>query len=126
MADNEASGARSGKDRSSGTGRSGSKARSSGTGRSGSNRRSAGFSASDAARRASEELEQLTKTPVERVTGVQRNDGDGWVVVVEGLELHRVPPTMDVLASYEVELSARGEVVAWQRVGRYHRAQVEG
>lgn len=125
MADNEASEARSGsKDRSSGTGRSGNNSRSGGDGR--GTRRASGFSAADAARRASEELEQLAKTPVERVTGVQRNDGDGWLVVVEGLELHRVPPTMDVLASYEIELSARGEVVAWHRVGRYHRAQVEG
>jgi hypothetical protein len=32
---------------------------------------------------------------------------------------------MDVLGLYEVELSGRGQVVGWRRVGRHHRSQVE-
>ena len=100
-------------------GRQSQNGRSSGSGR---RRR---FSAADAARRASEQLEGLTRTPAERVTGVHRSDEDGWIVEIEGLELHRVPPTMDVLGSYEIELDSRGDVMGWRRVGRHHRSQVE-
>jgi hypothetical protein len=95
------------------------------TGQATSNGRGGRFTAADAARKASEQLEELTQTPVERVTGVQRNDDDGWIVEVEGLELQRVPPTMDVLGSYRVELSDGGDVVGWRRTGRHHRSQVE-
>lgn len=77
-----------------------------------------------AVRRASEEFQELTQTPVERVTAVQRTD-HGWLVVLEGLELRRIPETMDVLGVYEVELSGRGQVAGWRRVGRHHRGQVE-
>jgi hypothetical protein len=55
---------------------------------------------------------------------VQRTD-TGWLVVLEGLELRRIPDSMDVLGLYEVELSGRGQVVGWRRVGRHHRSQVE-
>jgi hypothetical protein len=81
-------------------------------------------SAAVAARRAREEFAELTQTPVERVAAVQRTD-NGWLVVVEGLELRRIPETMDVLGTYEVELSGRGQVIGWRRVGRHHRSQVE-
>jgi hypothetical protein len=81
--------------------------------------------ASVAARRAQEELAGLTQTPVERVVGVRRAES-GWTVLVETLELRRTPPTMDVMALYEVQLSARGQVSGWDRVNRYHRSQVEG
>lgn len=78
-----------------------------------------------AVRRAREEFQDLTEMPVERVTAVQRTD-QGWLVVLEGLELRRIPETMDVLGVYEVELSARGQVAGWRLVGRHHRGQVEG
>jgi hypothetical protein len=81
--------------------------------------------ASAAARKAREEFEELTQTPVERVVGVRRSD-PGWTVVLEALELRRTPPTMDVLGLYEVQLSARGQVSGWDRVGRYARSQVDG
>jgi hypothetical protein len=81
-------------------------------------------SAAVAARRARDEFGELTQTPVERVSAVQRTDS-GWLVVVEGLELRRIPDSMDVLGVYEVELSGRGQVVGWRRVGRHHRSQVE-
>jgi hypothetical protein len=91
---------------------------------SGNGQRPRRVSAAVAARRAREEFQELTQTPVERVTAVQRTDS-GWLVVVDGLELRRIPETMDVLGVYEVELSGRGQVVGWRRVGRHHRSQVE-
>ena len=82
-------------------------------------------SAAVAARQARKEFSELTQTPVERVTAVQRND-TGWLVTLEGLEMRRIPESMDVLGIYQVELSGRGRVVGWSRVGRCNRSQVEG
>jgi hypothetical protein len=91
----------------------------------GSSRPPRRVAASVAARKAREEFEELTQTPVERVVGVRRRES-GWTVSLETLELRRTPPTMDLLGLYEVELSARGQVAGWDRVGRYHRSQAEG
>jgi Gas vesicle synthesis protein GvpO len=82
------------------------------------------ISAAAAARRAREEFTELTQTPVERVTAVQRTD-NGWLVTLEGLELRRIPETMDVLGIYQVELNARGQIAGWNRVTRLSRSQVE-
>jgi hypothetical protein len=73
---------------------------------------------------ALEELEQLVGCPAEGVTSIRRND-TGWVVVVEVLEVGRVPETTDVLASYEVHVDQDGDVTEYYRRRRYLRAQVE-
>lgn len=70
-------------------------------------------------------LAKLVGCPVEGVTGLRRTD-DGWVLVVEVLEVERIPETTDVLASYEVEVDRDGGVVSFERRRRYERAQTEG
>lgn len=74
--------------------------------------------------RALEELEALVGCPAEGVTAIQRVD-DGWVALVDVLEMERVPATTDVLASYEVNLDGSGEVVGYRRTARFLRSQVE-
>jgi hypothetical protein len=86
-----------------------------------SNRR---ISAGAAARRAREEFPDVSDIPVERVSAVDRTD-KGWQVTLEALELRRIPETMDVIGVYEVDLTARGQVSGWRRVGRFHRSQVQ-
>src|SRR5437588_5286248 len=69
-----------------------------------------GLSAADAGelvRRAKEQLAALTGNPLESVSGLSR-ERDGWRVRVEVVELQRIPPSTDVLASYDVELDDRG------------------
>jgi hypothetical protein len=75
-----------------------------------------------AARRAREHLEELTGRPVESVSGLSRTR-EGWDVVLEIVELERVPPTTDVLASYVVGLDEDGELIGYERVNRYYRNQ---
>ena len=75
-------------------------------------------------REAKDAVAELTGLTVETVSGLDR-DGDGWRVTVEALELERVPKTMDVLGTYEVELSDDGELNGFKRCARYHRSQVE-
>jgi hypothetical protein len=57
------------------------------------------------------------------VSGFTKSDG-GWHLSVTMVELHRVPPVTDMLAGYEVELDAAGNVVSYRRGRRYFRDQV--
>jgi len=90
---------------------------------------------SDIGKTAKDTLAELLGCPAEGVIGVRKNkprerkgeDGsdDGWIVTVEVLEVGRVPETSDVLASYDVHVDQDGDVVEYERVRRYLRAQVE-
>lgn len=74
--------------------------------------------------RALEELEALVGCPAEGVTAIRKVD-DGWIAMVDVLELERVPETTDVLAAYEVTIDADGDVTGYRRTGRFLRSQVE-
>jgi hypothetical protein len=76
-------------------------------------------------RTARELVGELTGLKVENVTGLER-DGDDWVVLVEVLELERVPTTMDVLGSYEIVISGDGDVSGFRRRRRYPRSATDG
>jgi len=73
---------------------------------------------------ALDEISALVGCPAEGVTGISKNQ-DGWIVTVEVLELGRIPETTDVLASYDVHVDSGGDVMEYQRLRRYLRAQVE-
>jgi hypothetical protein len=72
------------------------------------------------------QVADVTGHNVEGVSGFHRDDGEGWTVLVEVLELERVPNTMDLLATYAVTVSDDGDVVGMERRRRYHRAAVDG
>lgn len=80
------------------------------------------FSAAQAARCASEELEHLTRLKIDNVSAVSRVDS-GWEVVVNMIELSRIPHSTDVLASYNVLLDAEGQLENYRRMTRYLRDQ---
>ena len=79
---------------------------------------------SELGQRALEELEALVGCPAEGVTAIRKVE-DGWVAMVDVLELQRVPETTDVLAAYEVTFDADGDVTGYRRTGRFLRNQVE-
>src|SRR6476660_315941 len=56
---------------------------------------------SAAARKAMQHLAQLTGQMPESISGLTAT-GDGWKVVLDVVELERIPRTTDVMASYEV------------------------
>jgi cobalamin biosynthesis protein CobT len=74
--------------------------------------------------RAREQLEELLGRPVEAVSSFERTH-DGWVVSLEVVEVSRIPETMDILGSYEMELDDSRNLRRYQQVRRYHRAQAE-
>ncbi|ORT54828.1 gas vesicle protein [Streptomyces sp. CB03238] len=73
-------------------------------------------------RGACAQLAELTGMEAESVSSFERTE-DGWTLNVEVLELARVPDTMSLLASYEVELDAHGELSGYRRVRRYERGR---
>ena len=81
--------------------------------------------AAEAIRTAKQQLAEITGLRPETVSALDPDDGGGWVVQVEALELSRVPDTMDVLGSYEVTLSNDGDLRGFRRVRRYHRSATQ-
>ena len=80
------------------------------------------MSGSEIARMAKEELTGLTGLEPDTVSGL-RHDDEGWHVTVEMIELRRIPPSSDVLHSYEVLLDEDGELLSYQRVRSYTRGE---
>ncbi|MGW8885878.1 gas vesicle protein GvpO [Streptomyces sp. NPDC055749] len=78
----------------------------------------------DAANAACQSLEGLIGHPTEGVSAVRRSD-DGWCVVVDVLEVPRIPDTTSLLASYEVQLDRAGELLEYHRVRRYRRGAAD-
>jgi hypothetical protein len=77
--------------------------------------------ATEAARRAAEELAELVHHPQEGVSAVRRAEDGGWTVLLDVLELARIPDTTSLLATYEVELDPEGRMVQYRRTARYRR-----
>jgi hypothetical protein len=71
---------------------------------------------------ARELLHELSGAEVESVSAVDRTH-DGWRVTLETVEVRRVPDSMDVMATYDVELDGDGDLVRYERRRRYARAQ---
>jgi len=74
--------------------------------------------------RARDELVAITGRPAFGVSGLTKSE-DGWIVRVDLVELERIPPSTNVLASYEVELDGDGELVGYERTRRYHLSQTD-
>lgn len=79
-------------------------------------------SAPEAALEAGKQLKALTGLKFDNISNVEKK-GDGWHVVATMVELKRVPSSTDVLAAYEVELDAEGNLDSYRRINRYLRSQ---
>ncbi len=79
----------------------------------------------DAIRQARSLVEELAGKQPESVSGASSSEDGGWTVAVDVVELSRVPPSTDLLATYEVSLDASGELVDMVRARRYVRGQAD-
>lgn len=77
--------------------------------------------------RARQQVEELFGKPVEAVSGFghPEEDGGGWTVTLELLELPRIPDTTSLLGTYEATLDADGNLLDARRVRRYPRNQYD-
>ena len=82
------------------------------------------MSAARAMRSAAEQLAELLGRTPDSVSALKPTD-EGWQAEVEVVELERIPDTTSVMASYRVTLDKNGELLAYQRVRRYTRGQVD-
>ncbi|MEU2054309.1 gas vesicle protein [Streptomyces bungoensis] len=73
-------------------------------------------------RQARSQLAELTGLNPESVSSFEQTE-DGWSLEMEVLELPRVPDTMSLMASYQVELDRRGDLTGYRRVRRYERGR---
>jgi Gas vesicle synthesis protein GvpO len=81
----------------------------------------------EAVGRARRQMEELFGKPVESVSGFGRpeDNGGGWTVTLELLELPRIPDTTSLLGTYEATLDADGNLLDARRVRRYPRNQYD-
>src|SRR5690349_23183191 len=81
----------------------------------------ASIRAREAAQVASDYITAVTGRQPTQVTGLEASDEAGWIVEVEVVEDPRIPSSADMLALYEIELDADGDLLAHQRTHRYMR-----
>ncbi len=92
----------------------------------GSGRGSQGrMSGREAIQHVRRELPELLGHPIDAVLGLEPDDGKGWQVTVQVVELSRIPHSTDVLGTYEVSLDKDGEVQSYKRRRRYYRNQAD-
>jgi Gas vesicle synthesis protein GvpO len=79
-----------------------------------------------AVRGAMEQFKSLTGRTPEAVTGARSlEDGQGWSVLVDVVELDRIPSSTSVLATYRVDLDSDGSITAYERLRRYTRGATD-
>lgn len=67
---------------------------------------------------------ELTGLTPESITTFEQTE-DGWSLEIEVLELARVPDTMSLMASYEVDLDTEGQLTGYRRRRRYERGRAD-
>ncbi|MFD9392392.1 gas vesicle protein [Streptomyces sp. NPDC060000] len=75
-------------------------------------------------RQARAQLAELTGMTAESVSSFEQTQ-DGWSLEIEVLELTRVPDTMSLMASYQVDLDPQGQLTGYKRVRRYERGRAD-
>jgi hypothetical protein len=83
------------------------------------------LTARELTRSARETVEELTGYGTEGVSAMQW-DGESWLITVDVCELHRIPNTTDLMATYVVQVDDRGRLLGYQRTRRFARGQAEG
>jgi hypothetical protein len=73
-------------------------------------------------RQAVSQLAELTGLTAESASSFERTE-QGWALEIEVLELERVPDTMSLMATYQVELDPEGQLSGYRRIRRYERGR---
>ncbi len=73
---------------------------------------------------AKEQITMLTGLSSSTVSGLFK-DEKGWHVVLDLVELRRIPSSSDVLATYDVLLDPHGTLLSYRRTRRYYRGSTE-
>jgi hypothetical protein len=74
--------------------------------------------------RAVAQFTELSGAEPEQVCGLRATD-DGWSVLVEVVDVERIPSTTSVLSTYRVDVDGDGELVGYERIRRYTRSSTD-
>jgi hypothetical protein len=77
-----------------------------------------------AIRAAVEQFTQIAGRQPDGVTGVRGTDA-GWSVLVDVVELERIPASTSVLATYRVDVDRDGVLQSYERLRRYTRGTTD-
>lgn len=77
-----------------------------------------------AVQNALEQFAQLTRMEPAAVTGARREQ-DGWSVLLDVVELERIPATTSVMATYRVDVDDAGQLSGYERLRRFSRGSVD-
>ena len=75
-------------------------------------------------RSALQQFAGLTRLEPVGATGVRREQ-DGWSVLVDVVELERIPSTTSVMATYRVDVDGSGDLTGYERLRRFNRGSVD-
>jgi len=78
----------------------------------------------EAIQKAKLALHELTGFDISSVVSVEKED-DGWLVLVEVVEKHSIPDSMDILALYETRLDAEGNMREFKRISMRKRIDTD-
>jgi Gas vesicle synthesis protein GvpO len=70
------------------------------------------------------EFSTLSGITPEQVSGLRSTD-DGWSVLVEVVDVERIPSTTSILSTYRVDADPQGGLVGYERIRRYTRASTD-
>jgi hypothetical protein len=70
------------------------------------------------------EFSALSGITPEQISGL-RSTEDGWSVLVEVLDLERIPSTTSILSTYRVDADPQGRLIGYERIRRYTRASTD-
>lgn len=76
-------------------------------------------------RDAVRQFAELSGLEPERVSGV-RSSENGWSILVDVVELERIPATTSVMCTYRVEVGRDAELTGFERVRRFTRSATDG
>lgn len=79
----------------------------------------------EAVRTAVRQFTELTGRESQSVTGVRRTEEDGWSVLVDVVELERIPASTSVMATYRVDTDAAGNLAGYERLRRYNKGATD-
>ena len=73
---------------------------------------------------AAAQFSDLSGCVPEQISGL-RSTEDGWSVLVEVVDVERIPSTTSILSTYRVDVDSRGELLGYERIRRYTRASTD-
>lgn len=78
-----------------------------------------------AIRAAKEQFGALIGRTPEAVSGIRALPDGGWSVLIDTVELERIPATTSIIATYRVDVDATGALCGCERLRRYTRGTTD-